>query len=277
MRQFKLYNAIGEVYDLNSLDFFMYDPEQLGFKQGTKYERVGDAFHPYQEGYDQPKPKGKIRFKQPGAYDKYNAFVKFVSKKPLRLEYTPADATFKLQCEVGELKKTEIKTIGLSCDITFTGLGLWYRTLVEETSDDESGDGKKYDYEYDYVYSNSAAGTVALVSDAQDDSPTKITIYGPVVNPVWNHYLNGNRVNGGAVNATIPSGHKLVVDATTMPWSITEQDAYGHVVHDRYPDSDWNTDRFIFLQQGTNKISISHTGVNTPKLMVEVNLQYASV
>ena len=278
MRKFKLINAIGQEYDLNDLDFFLYNPDQLGFRIGTKYETVGSQYHPYEESIEQPKPKGTIRFKQPGAYDKFNAFVVFCRKTPLRLEYTPANTTFKLDCEVTELKKSEISTLGLTAPITLAGLGKWYKDVAEQTSDEDEGDGKTYDYTYPYVYSNSARGTVVIEDDASEkDSPAKITIFGPVINPVWNHYLNGEKIADGAVTANVPLGHKLVIDATSFPFRLTEQDMSGKVIYDRYEDSVWDTERFIHLHPGTNRITIGHSGANYPNLLVEVKLQYAAV
>lgn len=277
MRKFKLKNAIGQEYDLNDLDFFLYNPDQLGFKVGTKYERIGVNYHPYEESIEQPKPKGTIRFKKPGAYEKYDEFARFIRRKPLTLEYTPDSTTFKLDCEVYELKKSEIKTLGLSSDIVFAGLGKWYKEVVVQTSEDTEGDGKTYPYTYDYVYSNSARGTVTLESDTNEESPAKITIFGPVVNPTWNQYLNGKKIASGKVNATIPAGHKLVVNATKFPFSMTEQNMQGQVIHDRYGDSDWSTERFMFIQSGTNRITIGHDGANYPNLLVEVKLEYATV
>ena len=278
MRKFKLINAIGQEYDLNDLDFFLYNPDQLGFRIGTKYETVGSQYHPYEESIEQPKPKGTIRFKQPGAYDKYDAFAVFCRRKPLRFEYTPSNTTYTLDCEVSELKKTEITTIGLTTPITLVGLGKWYKKVTEQTSDEDEGDGKTYSYTYPYVYSNSARGTVVIEDDSSEkDSPAKITIFGPVVNPRWNHYLNGVKIADGGVNAIIPNGHKLVVDATSFPFMMTEQDMAGNVIYDRYEDSVWDTERFIHLQPGTNRITIGHSGANYPNLLVEVKLQYATV
>ena len=276
MRKFLLINASSESYDLNDLDFFFHDPTGLGYTRSTKYMQIGDIYVPYGDGIKQPKPSGKIRFKQPNAYDKYYDFTRFISKTPLVLRYTPSDTTFSMDCYVETIKKKEIEGIGLDCDITFAGLTPYYKSFLM-SSDGIASDGKLYDYTYPYKYSNVAAGTVAIDVDTNMDSPTKISIYGPCENPNWTAYLNNQIRQTGSCNITLISGHVLVIDTTKTPYTITEQDMLGNVIYDRYENSDLSTDRFVFLKKGRNRITISQDGTSIPKLKVEARLYYETV
>ena len=94
---------------------------------------------------------------------------------------------------------------------------------------------------------------------------------------MWRHYLNSKLVESGAYAGTIPAGHTLVIDSTTIPYSILEYDGAGRVVADRYPLCDFSTARFFMLQVGSNSISISHDGTNSIGLKVEAQLRYESV
>ena len=60
----------------------------------------------------------------------------------------------------------------------------------------------------------------------------------------------------------LAAGHTLVIDSTTIPYSIIEYDSADRVVADRYPLCDFSTKRFFMLQVGSNSIAISHDGTN---------------
>lgn len=276
MRKFALYNCNGECYNLNDLKFFMYSPSDLGFKRDTNFIQIGSYFKPYNDNIKQPAPKGVIRFKDPDAYEKYYQFSRFISKTPLTLKYTPGSTTYCLECIISELDKKEIEGSGLHCEIKFVGLGYWYRLHSMEAGIDVEG-GKIYDYTYPYTYADSGAGTVSLNVDSNMESPTVIYIYGPVINPTWKHYLNNVIVETGRCEVEIEAGHCLVIDCSGSPFSITEQDAYNHVIYDRYDESDKTTDRFVFLRAGRNRISVAQDGVTIPKLKVEARVLYETV
>ncbi len=277
MRKFVLYNSIGESYDLNDLRNFLYEPEDLGFKRETDFMQIGSAFRPYKnDTLKQPEPKGTIRFKNPDAYQKYYDFARFISKVPLRLEYTPLDQTYCLDCCVMEMDKTELGPGGLHCEIKFGGYGYYYSRCSLESSDDGTT-GKIYGYTYNYHYSDVMPGMVAKDIDATQESPCIITIYGPAINPVWKHYLNNVLIATGKCNQILLTGHNLVIDTVSTPYSITEQDDLGNVIFDRYQDADFSTERFFLLRNGNNRIAVSHDGVMPPRLKVEVRSLYETV
>lgn len=277
MRKFVLYNSIGESYDLNSLQNFLYDPDGLGFKRDTDFMQIGSSFLPYKNDVvKQPEPKGTIRFKNPDAYRKFYDFARFLAKAPLRLEYTPLDTTFCLDCCVMELSKTEIGAGGLHCDIKFGAYGYYYQRESLLSSDDDTS-GKVYSYTYPYTYSDVMPGMVVKEVDGSMESPVIITIYGPCVNPVWKHYLNNVLIATGRCELTLLTGHNLVIDTVSTPFSITEQDAYGNILFDRYQDSDFSTERFFLLKNGNNRIAVAHDGVMPPRLKVETRVLYETV
>jgi hypothetical protein len=89
--------------------------------------------------------------------------------------------------------------------------------------------------------------------------------------------VNSKLVASGAYTGTIPAGHTLVIDSTTIPYSIIEYDSADRVVADRYPLCDFSTKRFFMLQAGSNSIAISHDGTNDVGLKVEAQFRYESV
>lgn len=271
MRKFKLYNAIGEMYDLNAKKSFFHDISGMGFEKDSNYEQIGYQYIKTEEKIKQPTPTGKIRFIN---YAEYLNFVKFLQKEPLTLEYI-TEETFYLSCECKKLQKTELEAIGLDCDISLIGIGQWYQKIICQLGNTEPV-GKTYSYGYPYTYADNRQGIVEIVSVSEVESPAKLIIIGKSVNPTWVHYVNGEVYASGKLNCTIQEGHRVVV-SSVEPYSIVETDAYGNEIEDRYKDSDFNTERFITLQRGNNRIAFTNEGENTIKIIVEGMIYYASV
>ena len=89
--------------------------------------------------------------------------------------------------------------------------------------------------------------------------------------------MNNELYATGAYNGTITGDHKLVIDTTTMPYSITERGISGDVIANRYQACDFTTERFIILKHGTNRISLLHDGLGAVNMMVEAKISYETV
>lgn len=279
MRKFVLTNAIGESWNLQDKNkAFFASPEGLGWADATEYVRAGSFYQPLELLWEQRAIAGSLFFlKKP--YKTYFEFVRFASKSPLTLTYTTVTgATYNVKCRLSTIEKTELNEYRiLECPVTFTALGLFYKIVTEYNDGSVTSGGKAYDYEYDFVYTNDIAESVSIQSDSMEDSPCKVIIYGPCTNPIWRHYVNGQLIALGSMTGEVGSGRMLVVDSTEIPYSITEQDLAGNLTADRYQLCNFDTDRFIFLQNGSNVITISHDGVETCPLRVEAHISYESV
>ena len=76
---------------------------------------------------------------------------------------------------------------------------------------------------------------------------------------------------------TVPANHKLVLDTTSIPYTIKEYDLANQLIADRYQASNWNTERFFTLKYGVNTITVSATGASNISLGVEAQIEYATV
>jgi len=277
MRKFKLINAEGSSFDLNGQAAFFHSVEGFGYKDNTQYEQIGTDFLALDEVFAQGEMKGKVLFAGKDPYGKYREFTKFVRAVPLTLMYE-LDEVFKVPVRLTEIGKAELQNVEkfLNCDVTFLAAGMFYKT-VQKYSEDISVGGKVYEYVYPYSYTDVSNNTVQIESDSYEDSPCKITIYGPCTNPVWKHYVDNELYATGAYDGTISSDHKLVIDSTSVPYSITERGLSDEVVADRYQYCDFTTERFIHLQHGLNRISITHDGLNSVEMMVEGKISYETV
>ena len=113
------------------------------------------------------------------------------------------------------------------------------------------------------------------------NGPSRLVINGPMVNPLWTHYVDGVAVSTGRVDDTIPAGMQLVVDNISIPGRIYKQTISGSGIVDIYDKSDFSTERFVSIRPGRNKIIVRDQSDNygTPKVGIEWegHVQYESV
>lgn len=277
IRKFKIINSNGDSFDLNSKLSLYHSIDGFGYTDSTQYEQIGTNFYPLETMFSQGQMKGKILFSGKDAYQNYRSFARFVRATPLTLIYQ-TDDTFRVPVRLTELGKSELVEggQGLDCDVCFTALGLYYKSINQYSGTLEIG-GKIYDYEYPYTYADVSQNTVEIQSDSYMDSPCKIIIFGPCTNPVWKHYINNNLVATGSYEGSLMADHKLVIDTTEIPFSISERGAMDELVADRYQFCDFNTERFIHLGNGSNRISVTHDGLNNVKVLVEGRISYETV
>lgn len=277
MRKFKLINTEGSSFDLNSRTAFFHSVEGFGYKDNTQYEQIGTDFFALEEIFSQGQMKGKILFAGKSPYETYRKFTRFVRAVPLTLMYE-MEETFRVPVRLVEIGKAELENGGqsLNCDVVFLAAGLFYRT-VQKYAETIAVGGKVYPYEYTYSYTDESKNTILIDSDSYEDSPCRITIFGPAENPVWKHYVNNELYETGRYEGIISGDHKLVIDSTSVPYSITERGVSDEVVADRYQVCDFTTERFFHLQHGTNRISVTHDGLNMLDVLVEGKISYETV
>ncbi len=277
MRKFKIVNGEGKTFELNEKAAFLHSVDGFGYTDSTQFEQIGTDFIPLEEEFSQGEISGSIFFGGVDAYTKYREFARFVRATPLTLVYE-LDEIYKVPVRLTEIRKSELITggVGLNCEVRFLATGLFYKSVIKYSDTIYIG-GKIYPYEYTYSYADISQNTLMIDSDSYVDSPCKITIYGPAINPVWKHYVNNELFETGAYHGTIPDDHKLVIDTTSIPYSITERGVSDEVVADRYQLCDFTTERFFILKHGQNRISVVHEGLNSVNMMVEGKINYETV
>lgn len=275
MRTFTLVNNDGQTYDITSKnDGFFYNVSGLGYERDTEYQRVKERYTVLSDMLNMPPIVGTVRFFKPNMEQKYFAFSQFCQNSPIKMVYNPGYGEFYRMGRIVKVERSDGENV-MTAKVTFKPTTPWIKD-VNVNNDNQITDGKTYDYEYDYTYSDTIQGAVIIDSDSYQDSPIKLTIYGEVVNPIWRHYVNNKLMITGQVLATIPINHKLVIDTTTSPYSIKEYDMANLLIADRYQNSNFNTDRFIRLENGVNLITAAGTG-GAAALKVEAQIEYATV
>lgn len=277
IRKFRLINREGVTWNLNSRTSFFHNINGFGYTDNTQFEQIGSEFIPLEEFFAQGQMTGQILFAGQNAYKNYREFSKFVRAVPLILTYQ-TDEIYRVPVRLMQLEKGERMEggNGLVCGVTFLATGQFYKTVSSQSGTMSIG-GKNYPYEYPYSYADLSTNTLVIESDSYEDSPCEISIFGPCINPVWMQYVNNALYAMGRYEGMIPSDNRLVIDATQIPYCITEVGASGNVVADRYQQCDFNTARFFHLQHGNNRISVTHDSLNTVKVIVEGKISYETV
>lgn len=276
IRQFTLYNSLGQSCDLNSLKHFFHEISGLGQEHNVSYELINNIFIKTEDVLKQKRVKGKIRFID---YEEFEKFSLFIQYKPLVLEYRTRNA-YSMIVSIDKLEKTELELIGLDCHVEFRGLTTWYRNIVKQNL--AKTHGKIYPYTYDYPYTDNRIGEISFINDSCMDCHVKLILYGPLTNPSWHHYLDGNAVVDGKIGSstnpvTISKDNQLVIDTTSIPYTITEKDSVGNVLRNLYGESDFSSGRFIVGGMGNNKVVFSHEGLNDIAAKIEARIEYESV
>lgn len=268
MRQFWVKNAKGQIFDMNREDAFFSSPKGLGISRKVTYEQIGCSFLEKENNISQKKPYGNMVF---DGYEQYEEFLKIVQYTPLVLMYQPLDTMYYMDVNTFTIEKGEIShTDGfLTCKVVFDGITPWYesKTVVKNIL---GSDGKKYAYTYPYVYTDSQTGEAELTNNSGTEAYCKIKIYGPFENPAWKLTKDGKTIADGKILSTIGSAACVIINSDPTKLEIAEYDLLEQYVKDRYEESDFETDRFIYLPAGTSKLKVSHEGTGEIKFLVEV-------
>lgn len=307
VRHFSLINSIGSVCDITTQERFYGEFDGLGYSRSITYRQVGTRFVKVSDDYEQAATKGTMyfqtleyavpavasdeQFEGDEVYKRYFDFMQFCKLEPLRMVYTREGSTFYRDCLVTVSEKSEIDkdTRALKADITFTFTDPWYKIVnvatpvVKQTAfswtwgvtwpSDGSG----------VMWGSTSDGMILVInSDSYEDSPCKLTIYGPITNPTWTHYVNGVEYERGAFSATttVTNGNFLVVDNTTDPFSMEiYEGSTKNPVKDVYQNRDFSTAGFITLKHGENVISVKSAADASVRVNIkaEGRLYYATV
>lgn len=277
MRTFKLFDNDGNSYDVTTKnDLFFYGVDGLGFTQATEFQRIEDRYALLDSYTAQGKIKGTLRFWQPNAEQKYFDFAQFCQNTPIRMEYNPKYGTFSRSGLITKIERGDGTGNSLEVTIEYTAQTPWYKTITRYNDGIIVG-GKVYDYTYDYTYSEAVVNSVTIDSDSYQSSPVKLIIFGAATNPTWRHYLNNVLQSSGKINGSVLANHKLVIDTTTIPYSIKQFDMQGNLISDMYQQSDFSTSRFVRFGRGRNTVAFTAENTNTLNVGIEAQIEYATV
>lgn len=277
MRSFELKNNLGQSMDLNADQHFFMKVKGLGMERKLEFEKTSSSWLVMEDVLKQKTIQGVMNFDD---YEGYEEFVKFVQHEPLTMVYQ-SNTTIEVQVRVEQLEKGEVEAT-LQCPIRFVNVCEFYKKVHVQSEIAIEGSGKKYPRTYPYKYRDNISGSIDIFSETKKESPVKLTIFGPCLNPSWSHYVDGKLKTSGKVgNETLPcdiqAGERLVIDTTSVPWTIHKLNQVNEFLLDCYQMSDWETERFILLQYGANKITATQEGSEAITMAAEGYLMYETL
>lgn len=277
MRSFELKNNLGQIMDLNEDRHFLMKVKGLGMDRKFEIEKTSSRWLIMEDVLKQKTIQGVMNFHD---YETFEEFVKFVQHEPLTMIYR-SSSTIEIQVRVEQLEKTELEAT-LQCPIRFVNVSEFYKKVQVQSEIVIQAGGKKYPRTYPYRYRDNISGSIDILSETKKESPLKLTIFGPCLNPSWSHYVDGQlKASGKVGNDTLPceilEGERLVIDTTSIPWTIHKCNQVNEFLLDCYQMSDWETERFILLQYGANKITATQEGSEAITMAAEGYLIYETL
>lgn len=304
MRYFKLENSAGEILDITTQQLFFHNIGGIGFEEKNDFTAVGRVWKLNKSDYQQGTVSGTMCFvgtEDKTPYTQYREFYSFIDSTPLQLLYYPNGLNtteYRKRVRVSKLEKSELNEYGvLDCNIEFISYTPWYkivRDLIDPGSGVVSGggwiwdrgnkwrDSLDVDYStYHYKFNGSYRRTVRFISDANGNGPVKLSIHGPLVNPTWTQYVDGELVStGGLIEnspVTIDTNEILTIDNTSGAYSMTVYNSETGIERNVYEYRDFNKPCFFTLKQGVNEIVINSDNNDAVQIEAEGHIYYATV
>lgn len=267
VRQFRLINKNGAIYNMTRPERLLHDPEGLGWGEEITTERLGMTYYITDRQEVQSTPSGEMVFRD---YEEYKTFLSFCQIGELVLCYKPLTIWYYLPVIIN-IGKSEIKpdTNHLICPVQFTGVSYWRERVIAQTSTGDDGDGGKI-YNYTYAYTYGTGRKNAFDFDLTLPSYFTLSLFGVVTNPQYILTQGGKTIRTGRINAAIEAGHKLVINTDPNELEIREYTTGDTYVRNRYRDSDFTTRRLFELPRGRSRLVITSDDITPPTVVIEV-------
>lgn len=199
IRKFYIENSLGNRYSLQESNVLGRNPSGLGAEQSFESVILGESKKVTEYHYELIDKQMSIVFKGtiPEVYQMYQDFVRFLSRKPLRLIYVTPNTFEEYFCDVvlTRLDKTEVNEANvLECDLTLSPVDFWRnsRTNILDVGNDDEGSGKKYPLKRPYSYGSRSLSEVTISNNGFYDAPFTIEIDGVTTNPIITLYDSNN-------------------------------------------------------------------------------------
>lgn len=304
MRYFKLENSAGEILDITTQQLFFHNIGGIGFEEKNDFTAVGRVWKLNKSDYQQGTVSGTMCFvgtEDKTPYTQYREFYSFIDSTPLQLLYYPNGLNtteYRKRVRVSKLEKSELNEYGvLDCNIEFISYTPWYkifRDIIEPGGEQSSNGGwiwdrgnrwrDSFDVDYStyhYMFNGSYRRTIRIISDTNGSGPIKLSIHGPLVNPTWTHYIDGELVStGGLIEnspVTVDANETLIIDNTSGTYSMTVYNSETGIERNVYEYRDFNKPCFFTLKQGVNEIVINTDNNDAIHIEAEGHIYYATV
>lgn len=225
IRKFYIENALGNRYSLQDTNVLGRNPSGLGAEVTFESVILGESKKVTETHYELIDKHLSIVFRGtiPEVYQAYQDFVRFLSRKPLRLIYVTPNTFEEYWCDVvlTRLDKTEVNEANvLECDLELSPVDFWRnsRTNILDVGDDDEGSGKKYPLKRPYSYGSKSLSEVSISNNGFYNAPFIIEIDGTTTNPIITLYDSNNVRYGQA--RLVGTFDKIVINSDELNESI---------------------------------------------------------
>jgi len=306
MRKFRIVGIADGEFNLNSSDYFLYNPKNLGIKIANTYSKISNIRIKTDESVEFQDVTGNLKIKN---YEKFELFRLFLAKNRnsgFYLYYTDAVNPERfIECDFVLLTKTELEQDDiLWCDCTITPRTYWQKSQKTIThSVSGNSEGKKYVlneaetdplfayaykyklnaeetdplFKYAYTYSVGTVGVADVTNSGDFEVPVKIKIDGDVLNPLIQLYDASNtKISEAKINVEVTAGQQLIINSSPDDLKIVLVDTDGTET-DQTANQDFTKVNYITIPVGSHTLLFTEENGSAVTASVEILNTYLGV
>ena len=259
IRNFYFENEKGQQIDCQKINggLFLYNVTGLGYEKDIQYEQLGNTFISNKEKINQNIINGELEFYDM-TYDEYQQFIDFINyASELKLIYIPKTSKrtkFYRDIDVCKIDKAEEDDFNiLSCPITMNCKSLWYqeKTIIHELNPSEDN-VMRWDFEWDSRFTDYGSSSLNLKNEGHVEAPVVIVLFGRIVNPRFELWVEGVKYQTVPMNITIEEFEKLIYGTKEADFYIRKQNTDG-TLEDLFKDNVISIENDNVIRIPTNK------------------------
>ena len=276
IRNFYFENEKGETIDCQKIDggLFLYNVTGLGYEKSIEYEQLGNTFIPNKEKLVQNQINGELEFYNM-TYEEYQKFIDFLNFSiELKLIYVPKTSKrtkYYRDVDVCKIDKAEEDDFNiLTCPITMNCKSLWYqeKTIIHELNPSEDN-VMRWDFKWDSRFTDYDSSSLNLKNEGHVQAPVVIELFGRIVNPRFELWVEGVKYQTVPINVTIEEFEKLLYGTKENDFYICKQNTDG-TIEDLFKDN-------VISIENDNVIRIPKKKSCELKIIADTEVQKAKI
>ena len=226
VRRFLLENEKGQQFRMDNLDegCFLTSPSGLGYSYNVNFVQLGYDFIENNRKINQQILKGTAYFK---SYNMVKNFIDYVeSAKNLKwiykIPFENEEKIFYRDVVITKLDKTEKSGRWLACSIEFASKSLWYEQNETIFKIKPQINETRWNFNWNTVFNDNSSQSINYENKSHTDAPITLEIDGPVSNPNFEIYVNGELIQEVKIKVNILKYEKLIYNSKENEFSITK-------------------------------------------------------
>ena len=226
VRRFLLENEKGQQFRMDNLDegCFLTSPSGLGYSYNVNFVQLGYDFIENNRKINQQILKGTAYFK---SYNMVKNFIDYVeSAKNLKwiykIPFENEEKIFYRDVVITKLDKTEKSGRWLACPIEFASKSLWYEQNETIFKIKPQINETRWNFNWNTVFNDNSSQSINYENKSHTDAPITLEIDGPVSNPNFEIYVNGELIQEVKIKVNILKYEKLIYNSKENEFSITK-------------------------------------------------------